>query len=135
MKYELNEENEILCFEEGKPFYKVGVIDKNGTLRMAKGHTEHKDGATAFLDAREQVVGDRAEPPPAVVVDVPEVSAKALMEKRLEAGNEPLIPGAPPQDHRGDKTPEFARWLIDNRPEEATKRYSSIWSLNPRFPD
>ena len=135
MKYDLNEENEILCTEEGKPCYKVAVIDKNGDLRMSKGCAEHKEGVTAYLEARESAIAHEPEPEPTIVIPAPEVSAKALMEKRLEVGNEPLIPGAPPQDHRGDKTPEFARWLIANRPEEAAKRYSSIWSLNPRFPD
>jgi hypothetical protein len=64
-----------------------------------------------------------------------EISARGLNEKRLEVIHEPRIAGAPPQDHRGDKTPEFARWLIANRPKEAAEKYASIWSLNPNFPD
>ena len=128
MNYTLNDENEILAGDQ-----KVAVIDKNGTLRMSKGQAEHKEGVTAFLEARESTISH--EPEPEHPAPAPVVSAKALMEKRIQVGHEPVIAGAPPQDHRGDKTPEFARWMIANRPKEAAEKYASIWHLNPNFPD
>lgn len=43
------EGDEILAHEEGKPHWKVAVIDKNGQLRMTKNQADHREGVEAFL--------------------------------------------------------------------------------------
>ena len=138
MKYANTLDNEILSLEEGNDPVKVAILDKDGKLRMGKGFAEKRGSVEAFLEEREKVMTEldqelnktlkRATPHMAT-------DAKAYVYEKIAVQFEPRIAGAPPQDHRGDKTPEFARWLIANRPEQAAKLYAGIWSLNPKFPD
>lgn len=89
-------ENDILCTEEGKPAFKVAVIDKNGDLRMAKNQSDHREAVEEFLKASGALIEDE----------------------------DPAIPPCPEEDPAaGDKTPAVIAWWFEHHPEKAIKKY------------
>lgn len=86
---------------------KLGIIDINGSLRMAKGQTEHREAVEAFLaESGDKLPDELPEEPPAPLAKPESIP--------------PCPTGSP---DAGDKDPAVIRWWFTHHPAEAAKRY------------
>lgn len=108
---------------------KVANIDKNGTLRMAKGQTDHRDAVEAFLEEDKEPIEDDHDPKWEESRDEasdPQPEGVAMFSEDPDANPKEwgTIPPCPDEDpNEGDKTAAVVEWYRAYHPEEFAKRY------------